>query len=60
MEDDLSMAFLIAKTLIRDKSFEELSRLQITLQAISSLVSAELGRMRLSALTPETPRGASK
>ena len=47
MNDDLTFAFALAQALIEGKNAEELARLQILLQTVLSLVSAELGCLRL-------------
>ena len=46
MDADLELAFLIAEALTKEKTIEELTRLQITLQTISSLVAADLACKR--------------
>ena len=46
MDADLELAFLIAEALTKGKTTEELTRLQITLQTISSLVAADLAYKR--------------
>ena len=48
MDADLSTAYAIAQAMIAGKTLRELTRLQIVLQTISSLVSAEIGCKRLS------------
>ena len=47
MNDDLTLAYALARALTEGKNTEELSRLQIILQTVCSLVSAELGCRRL-------------
>ena len=46
MDVDLKIAYLIAEALTKDCSLIELTRLQITLQTVSSLVAAELACRR--------------
>lgn len=61
MEDTLSVAYAVAKALTEGKSLQELNRLQIALQAISSLVSAEVAERRLGSGIPlQTPSGTGK
>lgn len=45
--DDLHLAITLTQAMIKGKSMEELSRLHLLLQTMSSLVSAELGCLRL-------------
>ena len=47
MNDDLTLAYALARALTEGKTVEELSRLHILLQTVCSLVSAELGCLRL-------------
>ena len=47
MKDDVTLAYALARALTEGKNAEELSRLQIILQAVLSLVSAEIGCLRL-------------
>lgn len=47
MDDDLTLAYALARTLTKDKTADELARLQILLQTVCSLVSAELACRRL-------------
>ena len=47
MEGEINLAFAIARALTEGKSTEELARLQILLQTVSSLVAAELAEQRL-------------
>ena len=58
MDADLRVAYLIAESLTRGKSAEELSSLQILLQTVTSLVSADLAcKRRRSSQPPDgTPR----
>ncbi|MBO4472215.1 MAG: hypothetical protein J5765_00260 [Clostridia bacterium] len=56
MDEDLTFAYAVARALIKGKSTEELARLQIILQTVSSLVAAELASQRLKATT-EKPNG---
>lgn len=61
MEDTLSVAYAVAKALTDGKTLQELNRLQITLQAISSLVAAEIAKRRLESGVPlQTPGGTGK
>ena len=60
MEEELSVAFAAAKALIAGRTLDELTRLQILLQAISSLISAEIGCQRLKNSAAQTQSGASK
>ena len=46
MNANIELAYLIAETLTKGKSTEELAALQITLQTISSLVAADLASKR--------------
>ena len=46
MDADVKLACLIAESLTRGKSIEEIARLQVTLQAISSLLASELSCLR--------------
>ena len=56
LDRDLRLAFAIAEALTVDKSVEELARLQIVLQTISSLVAAELGCLRNGGSTGSTSK----
>ena len=60
MDDELSLAFALAKSLIAGRTFQELSRLQILLQAVSSLIAAEIGCQRLDGSTTASKSGASQ
>ena len=61
MEDTLSVAYAMAKALTEGKTLQELNRLQITLQAITSLVNAEVAEKRLdSSLSSQSTSGAGK
>jgi len=61
MEDSLTLAFTVAKALTAGKTLNELLALQSTLQAISSLVSAEIAAMKLGGgSTLQTPSGTSQ
>ena len=60
MEDTLSVAYAVAKALSEGKTLEELTALQIRLQAISSLVAAEIASMRLTGKDPRSDGGAGK
>ena len=51
MDEDLTFAYAVARALTTGKNTEELARLQIVLQTISSLVTAELASQRLKATT---------
>lgn len=57
---EIDLAFALAKALVAGKTTEELTRLQIVLQALSSMVSAELASLRLKASSVQTASGASK
>ena len=46
MDADIKAAYLIAEALTAGKSLDELARLQITLQTVSSLVAAQLACLR--------------
>jgi len=46
MDADLKVAYMIAEALTKGKTIEQLARLQITLQTLSSLVAAELACLR--------------
>ena len=48
MNEDLTFAFTVARALIADKTLEELSRLQVLLQTVASLVASELALKRLN------------
>lgn len=53
--DDLHLAITLTQAMIKGKSTEELSRLHLLLQTMSSLVSAELGCLRLGgSLSPKS------
>ena len=54
MNDDLTLAYALARALMDGKTAEELSRLQILLQTVNSLLLAEIGRLRLEGSKPET------
>ena len=56
LDRDLRLAYAIAEALTVDKSVEELARLQIVLQTISSLVAAELGCLRNGGSTGSTSK----
>ena len=58
MNDDLTLAFALARAMMEGKDAEELSRLQIILQTVLSLVSAEVGCKRLGRSTPLPTSGA--
>ena len=60
MEDTLSVAYAMAKALTEGKSLQELTKMQITLQAISSLVTAEIARIRLLSGSSQTTDGTGK
>jgi len=60
MDEDLTLAFAVARALVTGKSQEELARLQILLQTVSSLVAAELGCKRLAGSSAATKGGASQ
>ena len=57
MDADIKLAYLIADALTKGKNLEELTRLQITLQTVSSLVTAELARVRSKGLSGESGAG---
>ncbi len=46
MDADIKAAYLIAEALMKGKSLDELARLQITLQTVSSLVAAQVACLR--------------
>lgn len=58
MDADLRVAYLIAESLTKGKSVEELTALQILLQTVSSLVAADLAckRSKGSQQTGGSPR----
>ena len=61
MNAELDLAFAIAKALIAGRTLTELNRLQIILQAISSMLSAEIGCQRLTGTsTAQSQGGASQ
>ena len=60
MDRDISFAIALARALMEGKDSAELARLQIVLQTVSSLVTAELGCLRLSASETQSTGGASK
>ena len=60
MDEDLTFAFAVARALVKGKTTEELTRLQIVLQAVSSLVAAELGCSRLKTSKTDAQSGAGK
>ena len=57
MDAEIKTAYLIAEALTAGKSLEELARLQITLQTISSLVAAELASRRRGSNVPQSGAG---
>ncbi len=57
---EIDLAFALAKALIAGKTTEELTRLQIILQTLFQVVSAELSCLRLKASPFQTPSGTSK
>lgn len=59
MEDELSVAFALAKALIAGRDLSELSRLQIILQALSCMISTEIGCRRLKG-SAQAKGGASE
>ena len=59
MDADLRIAYALAENLLAGKSLSELTRIQIVLQTISSLVSAEIGCRRLNEVT-ESQSGPGK
>ena len=58
MDEELKLAVALAHALMEGKTAEELARLQILLQTVTSLVSAEVGCRRLGASTPLPTGGA--
>ena len=58
MDANIELAYLIAETLTKGKSTEELAALQITLQTISSLVAADLASKRNA--STDSNRSSSK
>lgn len=60
MDADLKAAYLIAEALTKGLSVEELSRLQVTLQTLCSLVGGELALARLRGSTATLEKGAGK
>ena len=59
MDRDISFAYALARALISEKDATELARLQIVLQTVSSLVSAELGCLRLKNAASSEPQSKS-
>ena len=59
MDSDLTLACALAKALIAGKDSNELARMQILLQTVSSLVSAELGCLRLKNAASSEPQSKS-
>ena len=57
MDDEVSLAFALAKILIEGRTLAELTRMQILLQAVSSLISAEIGCQRLKTSTSSSQSG---
>ena len=54
---EIDLAFALAKALIAGKTTEELTRLQIVLQTLSSVVSAEIACLRLKTSPLPSPSG---
>ena len=52
MKDCVAAASALANALVRGKTIRELAELQIALQLISSVVSAEIARLRLEEKAP--------
>ena len=57
MDAEIKAAYAIAQAMIAGKTLGELSRLQIILQTVCSLVAAEIGCKRLSD-QPKSQSGA--
>ena len=57
MDADIKLAYLIAEALTKDKTLEELTHLQLTLQTLSSLVAAELACRRNGSLAGKSGAG---
>ena len=53
MNEALQAAYLIAEMLTKGKTIEELTRLQVTLQTVSSLVTADLVAKRSGMTTSD-------
>ena len=48
MDDLVSAASALANALVRGRSLQELQRLQLTLQVVLSVVSAEIAALRIN------------